>query len=396
MKSRASCVFALSLAFSSIGFCQSETANTASRSFTVSGSQPWTDTGIDLAAGDTVGLAAVGKNSPEGCTPEGATGNPGSSTVRPLASAPAGALIARISEKSEPLLVGSKGEIHADSSGRLFLGLNQETTSSCDLEVTATLAHAGQAAQKPSTKQQLSSAAQVWLKGQFGTGANAAAGSPGAPAAASPATPQTKLPSILLDAELRKHLDELPRRVDDHMGNLGDMVNFVIVGSQERMQSAFSAADWHVADVDNKEAGLKAIVNTYQKKEYLEMPMSLLYLFDRTQDFGYEQAQAYAVVASRHHFRIWKAPFTWKNGTVWVGAGTHDIGFEKDVRNGKLTHKIDPDVDLERDNIAQGLEKSGKAQSISYYLPPDPVQEARNATGGSYHSDGRILVVFLK
>jgi hypothetical protein len=126
------------------------------------------------------------------------------------------------------------------------------------------------------------------------------------------------------------------------------------------------------------------------------MPMSRLYLFDRGQDFGYEEAEAYSVVASRHHFRLWKAPFSYNGQTVWVGAGTHDIGFEKDVRNGKITHKIDPVVDGERDNIGQTLQQAGKAKSLNYYLPPDPVQDAKNATGGEYHSDGRILLVFLQ
>jgi len=53
------------------------------------------------------------------------------------------------------------------------------------------------------------------------------------------------------------------------------------------------------------------------------------------------------VVASRHHCRIWKAAFTWNGQPVWIGAGTHDIGFEKDQRSGKVTHKIDPAVDGE-------------------------------------------------
>jgi len=250
-------------------------------------------------------------------------------------------------------------------------------------------------------KQQLSSAAQVWLKGQFGgseasKSQSSSAVSANAASSSSPSTPGPKLPAILVDADLRQHIDGLPRRVHDHLGNLGDMVNFIMVGSQDRVQEALEAANWHLADVDSKQAGVKAIVNTYEKKDYLEMPMSHLYLFDRTQDFGYEQAQAYAVVASRHHFRLWKAPFTWKDQTVWVGAGTHDVGFEKDIRTGKLTHKIDPDVDAERENIAQGLEKSGQLKTITYYLPPNPVQEAENASGGGYHSDGRIAVLFVK
>src|SRR5207248_1412902 len=138
------------------------------------------------------------------------------------------------------------------------------------------------------------------------------------------------------------------------------------------------------------------VLVTYQKKDYLQMPMSTLYLFNRAQDFGYELAEAYSVVASRHHFCLWKAPFTWNGQTVWVGAGTHDIGFEKDQRNGKVTHKIDPAVDAERENIGESLQKSTKVKSMYYYLPPNPVQDARNATGGGYHSDGRILVVMLQ
>jgi hypothetical protein len=118
-------------------------------------------------------------------------------------------------------------------------------------------------------------------------------------------------------------------------------------------------------------------------------------LFGRYQDYGYEQAEPIAMVASRHHFRLWKAAFTFNGQPVWVGAGTHDIGFERDQRNGKVTHKIDPAVDGERQNIADSFHKSGKAKSMTYYLPPSPVQDARNATGGGYHSDGRILVVFL-
>jgi hypothetical protein len=249
-------------------------------------------------------------------------------------------------------------------------------------------------------KSKLAAAAQTWLAGQFGTGTSPSPTAGNAATSASSTNASTaatlKVSDTPLDSALRKSIDNLPRRVHDQFNNQGDMVNFVLVGSQQQMQAALQAASWNVADTDDKEAALKAVLQTYQKKDYLAMPMSTLYLFDRRQDFGYEEADPYAVVATRHHFRIWKAPFTYKGQTVWVGAGTHDIGFERDQRNGKVTHKIDPAVDGERDNIGQTLQQAGKAESLSYYLPPDPVQDAKNATGGGYHSDGRILVVFLQ
>jgi hypothetical protein len=174
------------------------------------------------------------------------------------------------------------------------------------------------------------------------------------------------------------------------------MVNFVIVGSLKDVQAALEASDWHVADTNNTMAAINAAMRTYESKDYLAMPMSTLYLFGRKQDFGYEMADPIAMVASRHHFRIWKAPFNWKGQEVWAGAGTHDIGFAKDKRNSSVTHKIDPAVDGERDNIGSSLQKSNKAKTFSYFLPSNPVQDAKNATGDGYHSDGRLLVVFLQ
>lgn len=376
-------------------------------SFTISASPAWTDTGMDLAAGDTLAFTSESKSSAKGCSPDG---NPSAASVGPLPleSAAEGALLARTSEASAPILIGKSKELKADSSGHLFLKSNVNSESDCVFSVKLKIAHAAQAPAKAAprnVKDQLSAAARVWAQGQFGTASASSSGAgtiavAGAASSGNATLPNAdtglKLTTLILDSGLKKHLDELPRRVHDHAGNLGDMVNFVIVGSEDEVKTALDASDWHLADVDSKEAGLKVILNTYQKKDYVEMPMSHLYLFDRMQDFGYEQAEAYSVVASRHHFRLWKAPFTWNNTTVWVGAGTHDIGFEKDIRTGKLTHKIDPAVDSERENIAQGLERSGKTKGLTYYLPPDPVQEAKNASGGSYHSDGQVLVVLLK
>jgi hypothetical protein len=124
--------------------------------------------------------------------------------------------------------------------------------------------------------------------------------------------------------------------------------------------------------------------------------MSELYLFGRAQDFGYARADPVAVIATRHHLRLWKAPFEVDGQTVWAGAATHDMGFEEDQRNGKITHKIDPAVDDERAFVASSLQETGQVLGESYLEPADPVQEARTATGGSFHSDGRVLVIALR
>jgi hypothetical protein len=191
-------------------------------------------------------------------------------------------------------------------------------------------------------------------------------------------------------------LERMPRRVKSKAGSEGDLVNFVFLGSQEQMTAALTAASWVQADKDTQDAVLHAILSTIDNKGYTEMPMSQLYLFGRPQDFGFAHAMPIQVAQERHHFRVWKTTWQTPDGqAVWLGAGTHDIGIEKGS-DGKLTHKIDPEVDKERDYIAQSLQEVEKVKEKSYFSPKQPITKASTATGGSFHSDGRILVIALK
>jgi hypothetical protein len=100
-------------------------------------------------------------------------------------------------------------------------------------------------------------------------------------------------------------------------------------------------------------------------------------------------------VAQRHHLRLWKAPFQVDGQDLWVGAATHDIGFDRDARNNGFTHKIDPNVDDEREFVGRSLEETGRVAKLSYITPSQPSKEAKTATGASFHSDGRVLVIQL-
>jgi len=80
---------------------------------------------------------------------------------------------------------------------------------------------------------------------------------------------------------------------------------------------------------------------------------------------------------------------------LWVGAATHDIGFEKDQRNNGLTHKIDPDIDRERDYVEKTLSSTGLVSDLMHFTPENPMKEAKTATGGSFHSNGEVLILKL-
>ena len=347
------------------------TANAKSTSLdvTVNGSKDWFDTGMEVQAGDKLHIAAkgtvtMGNNS--GITPDGAARG-WTDTLRALMvpSAGRGALVGRIgdSDAATPFLIGADGTINAPIAGKLYLAINTDSM------------------QAPDGKYQV----------HIDRTSTAAATESGAAAS------QNKYDFTPLFTELDA---KLPYRVTDKPegGNPGDLVNFVIVGTQDQVTSALKAAGWLQADKTNTDAVVSALMATLQKNVYVTVPMSILYLFGRPQDFGYERAEAVMVAAQRNHFRIWQAAFeTPQNQPLWVGAGTHDIGIERDQRSANaITHKIDQDVDNERDFIGATLQQSGQVEAMSYMTRANPIKATKTATGGSIQSDGRVLVIVLK
>ena len=338
-------------------------ASAASLDVTVAGSPKWVDSGMDVNAGDKLhitakGTVTMGKDT--GITAAGATRG-WVDTLRPLMvpSAGRGALVGRIgnSDAATPFVVGTDGTVTVPVSGRLYLGINQDAT------------------QAPT--------------GQFRVHIDRTATTAAAAA-------KTNFDFKTLFAQLDA---KLPYRVGDKPegGNPGDLVNFVLVGSQEQVTTAFKDAGWLQADKSNKDAVVSALLATLQKNSYMTVPMSILYLFGRPQDFGFERTDPVLVAAQRHHFRIWNSPLSTSQQTVWAGAGTHDIGIEKDQRSANaITHKIDQNVDGERDFIGETLKNAGQVQAMEYMTRSHPITSAKTATGGEIKSDGRVLVIVLK
>jgi hypothetical protein len=327
----------------------------------ISPGSDWVDTGIDLKPGDTIQVTASGElqyvNAKQANGPEGLPrAFMDLIRIMQLNEAGRGALIGRIGDNAaaRPFLLGANGSKEAPVAGHLFITINQATsdqaTGSYHLSITKTEA-------KPAATAEA--------------------------AASLPAFPQSLL-------------DSLPKRVTDPNGEPGDRVNFILVGTQEQVQAALKAAGWVVVDRTHQEAVFRGILASLSKESYVTLPMSELNMFARAQDFGYAQADPLRVVASRHHFRIWKAPDTLEGRTIWVGAGTHDIGFDRDQRNNGVTHKIDPETDGEREYIRDSLVQTGLTTKTDYLMAAEPIKNAKTATGSEFHSDGRTLIVYLK
>ena len=359
-------------------FAQSATSTHSLHSYQVEVpvTQLWVDTKVDLREGAKVRFTATGTMTyPEGQSPmdrlstAGSFGPAGLSRgfadllhQYPVRDAGHGALIARIGDATyaQPFAVGASKEYDVPVAGRLYLGINQSQSEAASATGSFKV--------------------KIEILAEGSTTTITAGGPPDAPIAG--ITPQL--------------LAKIPRRVTDPDGNPGDMVNVLLVGTQDEVLQTFSVANWVQVDKSAGTSALNAIMDSLEKKDYLTMPMSTLMLFNRPQDYGLAHGEAVKVAMSRHHLRLWKSPYEVDGRPLWCISSTHDIGFERDQRNNGVTHKIDPNIDNEREFVNGTLAATGLVVQRDHVTPADPLTTAKTATGGEFHSDGRIAVLVLK
>jgi hypothetical protein len=334
-------------------------ARKGSYSFTID-SGDWTDTGVEVTPADQLSFTATGSLTlADGRTapPDGLTrGWKDLIRIYPLNTANSGALIGRIGNDAAavPFLIGASKDVNVYGTGHLYLRLNLSSDLTGSGSIAVKMKLTTQQAQKTVSAPDL---------------------------------------AHLLSPQL---FANIPRRVGDLQGNPGDMVNFSLIGTQDQVTKAFAAAGWVQVDKTTQDAVVHGLISTLSHEAYTEMPMSILYLFGRSQDLSFARAAPLEVAAIRHHLRVWKTTETVGGEPFWVGSATHDNGFEKDQRNGGVTHHIDPNVDQERDFLEQSFSGAGVLAGAAYVFPSNPLTTAKTATGGTFQSDGRIVVMDLK
>jgi len=98
------------------------------RNVTVNPTQAWTDTGIEVRAGQEIYFQASGQVtwSPNKRVDANGTRNSGSNPNRPLPRRDGGALLGRIGERDIFLIGLDVGPFRVRQSGRLYLGVNDD------------------------------------------------------------------------------------------------------------------------------------------------------------------------------------------------------------------------------------------------------------------------------
>ena len=181
-------------------------------------------------------------------------------------------------------------------------------------------------------------------------------------------------------------------------GLLGDPVNLAVKGDEEDIHEAMVAAGWVRADPITLRTSWGIIVSSLLRRSYPAAPVSNLMLFGRKQSFAY-QKEVEGNPSQRHHIRFWYCPHGWVlpgGGHVdWLAAATYDRAVGLSVLTLQVTHKIDADIDIERDYVVDDLRWANEAAELEIWPDFFASYHDKNGGGDRVVTDGALHVLDL-
>ena len=181
-------------------------------------------------------------------------------------------------------------------------------------------------------------------------------------------------------------------------GLLGDPVNLALLGHEGQLHEAMTAAGWILADDLNARSGRAMVTATVVRRSYPQAPVSPLMLFDRQQDFAYQQ-EVGGSTAQRHHVRFWRCPEGWMlpggYAADWLAAGTYDKSVGFSLFTFQITHKIEADTDIERDFVVSTVTRASPNATVRVIKDFSTGYHSRNGGGDLIETDGDLPILDL-
>ncbi|MDV8002414.1 LssY C-terminal domain-containing protein [Rhodococcus sp. IEGM 1408] len=182
-------------------------------------------------------------------------------------------------------------------------------------------------------------------------------------------------------------------------GLLGDPVNLAVDGTARQIHEVMTACGWVLADDITVRSSWGIILSSVLRRSYPAAPVSPLRLFGRRQCLAYQQ-EVEGNAAQRHHVRFWRCPDGWLlpggHRVQWLGAGTYDRAVGLSLFTLQVTHKIDADIDVERDYIVDSIRFHVPGADFRLLENFSTGYHSRNGGGDAIRTDGDLPVVDLR
>lgn len=181
-------------------------------------------------------------------------------------------------------------------------------------------------------------------------------------------------------------------------GLLGDPINLAFNGKREQIIVAMTAAGWSQAEHLDYKSSLKMIYSAVRGTNYPDAPVSPLFVFGKKQNFAFER-DLDGNPRKRHHIRFWETPEHWwlPGGykADWLAAATFDKNVGLSLFTGQITHKIDANVDQERDFVIDTLKDVKVVEDVTVVRHFTSSYHTRSGGGDIIHTDGALPFVTI-
>ncbi|MDN5562589.1 MAG: LssY C-terminal domain-containing protein [Luteococcus sp.] len=179
-------------------------------------------------------------------------------------------------------------------------------------------------------------------------------------------------------------------------GLLGDPINLGLDGNEHDVHAAMRAAGWTRADDLSVRSAWGMIRSSVLRRSYPAAPVSGLFLFQRRQDFAYQQ-EVDGNPARRHHVRFWRVPHGWLlpggQPVTWLAAATYDRAVGFSMFTWQITHKIDENIDIERDYLIDTVRYADPETTVHVIKDFSTAYHHRNGGGDRVRTDGDLPIL---
>jgi undecaprenyl-diphosphatase len=176
------------------------------------------------------------------------------------------------------------------------------------------------------------------------------------------------------------------------LGNRQEPLSFIIVAkNDQQLINLFKNADWTLAYDVTIFSVYKIAKAGLLKESYPQAPMTPDFWNSEVHNFGFEKETSTNNVRTRHHARFWKTNYVTENGdNIYVGTASFDSGIKWGI-----THKINPEIDTEREFLFKDLQKTNLLASTKKEQFVDP-KLGSNFSGDLFFTDGKLYLLFIK
>jgi hypothetical protein len=189
---------------------------------------------------------------------------------------------------------------------------------------------------------------------------------------------------------------KLPKYDSSLTGGKIDPMNLIFVGQKAAVKAAFKAAGWHGADPSSPFHLLFAGLTVAFGKGYSRGALTPHFVNLGTQDMSFQQLTKKNSFSQRHHLRVWRTGIMLSDDKpVWIAAATYDTNLKIQFRPPFIHHRIDANIDKERDYVVRSLLGVGAVRIKSVVMTEKVSRNDKktHAHGNDYYTDGHAAVV---